>query len=410
MPSSTERRAFETEHAGRPPAVLQVVPALVTGGVERGTVEIAAALVKAGWRAIVASSGGPMVHEIERAGAEHVTLPLASKNPLVIYRNITRLARLIESESVDIVHARSRAPAWSAYYAARRSGRPFVTTLHNIYGGGSGAKRLYNSVMAKGDRVIAISQFVADHAIATYGLDPARLTVIHRGVDLARFDPSAIHPSRLIALAKEWRIEDGAPVIMLPGRMTRWKGHFDLLEAVARLKRRDLQLLFVGNDQQHPGFRKELETRIAALDLGGVVHMVGDTRDMPAAFMLADVVVSASTEPEGFGRIAVEAQAMGRPVIATDHGGSRETIVSGETGWLVPPGDPTALAAALDAALTLSPRDRVMLAARSRAAMIEKFDARHMADATLDLYTALLFPDHAPSRRDPDAADVVAGT
>lgn len=405
MPSSTERRAFETEHAGRPPAVLQVVPALVTGGVERGTVEIATALVKAGWRAIVASSGGPMVHEIERVGAEHVTLPLAAKNPVVIYRNITRLARLIEAESVDLVHARSRAPAWSAYYAARRTGRPFVTTLHNVYGGGSAAKRLYNSVMAKGDRVIAISQFVADHAVRTYDLDPARLSVIHRGADLVRFDPSAIHPSRLIALAKEWRLEDGAPVIMLPGRMTRWKGHFDLLEAVARLQRRELQVLFVGDDKQHPAFRKELEARVAALELGGIVHMVGDTKDMPAAFMLADVVVSASTEPEGFGRVAVEAQAMGRPVIATDHGGSRETIVAGETGWLVPPGDPAALAAALDAALSLSPRDRVMLAARSRAAMIEKFDVRRMTEATLDLYTAMLFPDHAPSDRAPESVD-----
>ena len=406
MPSSTERRAFETEHAGRPPAVLQVVPALVTGGVERGTVEIATALVKAGWRAVVASSGGPMVHEIERAGAEHITLPLASKNPVVIYRNIARLAGLIRDESIDLVHARSRAPAWSAHFAARRTGRPFVTTLHNIYGSRSAAKRLYNSVMMKGDRVIAISRFVADHAITTYGLDPSRLTVIHRGVDLARFDPSAIHPSRLIALAKEWRLEDGAPVIMLPGRVSRWKGHFDLIEAVSRLNRRDLQVLFVGNDQQHPGFRKALEARIAALDLGGIVHMVGDARDMPAAFMLADVVVSASTEPEGFGRISVEAQAMGRPVIATDHGGSRETVISGETGWLVPPSDPAALAEALTLALSLTPRDRVMLAARSRAAMVEKFDARHMADATLDLYTGLLFPDQVQREGDPDHADV----
>jgi glycosyltransferase involved in cell wall biosynthesis len=408
MPASTERRPLDTEQPGRPPAVLQVVPALVTGGVERGTVEIATALVKAGWRAVVASSGGPMVHEIERAGAEHITLPLASKNPFVIFRNIDRLARLIRDNAIDLVHARSRAPAWSAHAAARRTGRPFVTTLHNIYGGRSAAKRLYNSVMMRGERVIAISQFVADHAVATYGLDPARVTVIHRGVDLVRFDPGAIHPSRLIALAREWRLEDGAPVIMLPGRMSRWKGHVTLLEAVARLSRRDLQVLFVGNDQQHPGFRKELEARIAALDLGGIVHMVGDARDMPAAFMLADVVVSASTEPEGFGRISIEAQAMGRPVIATDHGGSRETIVPGETGWLVPPGDAAALASALAAALSLTPRERVMLAARSRAAMAEKFDARHMAEATLDLYTGLLFPDQVPGHRDPDRGDATS--
>jgi glycosyltransferase involved in cell wall biosynthesis len=391
----------------RPPAVLQVVPALVTGGVERGTVEIAGALVRAGWRAIVASEGGPMVHEIERAGGEHVTLPLASKNPVVIYRNIGRLARLIEDRQIDLVHARSRAPAWSALYAAKRTGRPFVTTLHNVYGGGSAPKKLYNSVMTRGDRVIAISHFVAEHAIRTYQLDPGRVTVIHRGVDLVRFDPNAIHPSRLIALAKEWRLGDGIPVIMLPGRLTRWKGHAELLDAVALLKRRDMQVIFVGDDRQHPAFRKELEQRIARLDLGGVVHMVGDTRDMPAAYMLADVVVSASTAPEGFGRIVVEAQAMGRPVIATDHGGARETIVRGETGWLVPPGDAAALAQALEQALALSARDRVMLAARCRTAMAEGFDARFMGEATLDLYTELLFPGQGTRGAAAPAPDLV---
>jgi len=394
MPSNTERRSVDSDPATRPPAVLQVVPALVTGGVERGTVEIAAALVKAGWRAVVASSGGAMVHELERVGAEHITLPLASKNPIRIYRNIARLARVIEDQAIDLVHARSRAPAWSALYAAKRTGRAFVTTLHNIYGGQSAAKRLYNSVMARGDRVIAISRFVADHAVKTYQLDPKRLTVIHRGVDLVRFDPSAIHPSRLVTLARDWRLVDGAPVIMLPGRMSRWKGHVELLEAVARLGRRDIQVIFVGNDQQHPDFRHELEQRILRLHLDGVVYMVGDTKDMPAAYMLADVVVSPSVEPEGFGRIAVEAQAMGRPLIASNHGGSTETIIAGETGWLVPPRDIDALALALKQALALSARERVMLAARCRQAMVEQFDSQFMGDATLAVYTGLLFPEH----------------
>lgn len=395
MPSNIASRDNPSLTAPRPPAVLQVVPALVTGGVERGTVEIAAALVRAGWRAVVASSGGPMVRELERAGAEHITLPLAAKNPVTIYRNISRLARLIEDQAIDLVHARSRAPAWSAYYAARRTGRPFVTTMHNIYGGGSVWKRRYNSVMTRGERVIAISRFVAEHAAKTYHLDPARLTVIHRGVDLQRFDPGAVHPSRLVALAKEWRLRDGAKIIMLPGRLSRWKGHGELLEAVARLKRADVQVIFVGNDQQHPDFRRSLEQRILHLGLAGIAFMVGETRDMPAAYMLADVVVSPSTEPEGFGRIVVEAQAMGRPVVATSHGGAMETIVAGETGWLVPPRDIPALTGALSQVLALSPEEREVLAARCRAAMIAGFDANFMGDATLKLYTELLFPDLA---------------
>jgi glycosyltransferase involved in cell wall biosynthesis len=376
----------------RAPTVLQVLPALVTGGVERGTVEIATALVKAGWRAVVASSGGVMARELEKAGAKHVTLPLASKNPFVIRRNIARLAELIEAEDVDLVHARSRAPAWSAYYATRRTNRFFVTTFHNVYGGESALKRLYNSVMAKGARVIAISRFVAEHAQRVYGVGLDRLRVIHRGVDLARFDPEAVHPSRFVALAKGWRLDDGKPVIMLPGRITRWKGHVELLEAVAKLDRRDVQVLFVGNEQQKPDFRLELEARVNTLGLGGMVHMVGDCRDMPAAYMLADVVVQPSIEPEGFGRIAVEAQAMGRPVIATDHGGARETIIPGETGWLVPPGDVAALAQAIEEALSLDGATRVALGRHTRAVMVEHFDNQLMGRSTLAVYSELLFP------------------
>jgi glycosyltransferase involved in cell wall biosynthesis len=376
---------------GRVPAVLQVVPALVTGGVERGTVEIAAALARAGWRSLVVSSGGPMVREIERSGAGHIVLPLASKNPLTIRRNIDRLAGLIEAYNIDLVHARSRAPAWSAFYAAQRTGRRFVTTFHNIYGGENRLKRAYNRIMARGERVIAISEFVAAHARAVYHVNPSQLRVIPRGVDLARFDPESIAQARIIALAGEWRLQDGVPVVMLPGRVTRWKGHLELIEAVARMPHRDLQVLFVGSDEAKPHFRRELTRRIDQLGVAGVFHIVGDCRDMPAALMLADVVVSASTAPEGFGRVIIEAQAMGRPVIATDHGGSRETVRAGETGWLVPPGDRDALAGALTAALALTPERRREMAGRARCWIEERYDTQLMCAATLNVYEELLF-------------------
>jgi glycosyltransferase involved in cell wall biosynthesis len=374
----------------RRPAVLQVLPALVTGGVERGTVEVAAALVQAGWRSVVASAGGPMVRDIERAGAEHILLPLNTKNPLSLRRNVSRLARLIEAERIDLVHARSRAPAWSAYYAARRTGRPFVTTFHNVYGGESWAKRAYNKIMARGERVIAISDFVAAHARSVYQVSPAQLRVIPRGVDLARFDPECVSPARVVALAGEWRLRDDVPVVMLPGRVTRWKGHLDLIQAVAEMPHRELQVLFVGSGEAKPRFRRELSKRIEQLGVAGLFHMVGDCRDMPAALMLADVVVSASTAPEGFGRVIVEAQAMGRPVIATDHGGSRETILPGATGWLVPPADSTALAAALTQALALSQSERASLAARARRWVEQRYDSRQMCQTTLGVYEELL--------------------
>jgi glycosyltransferase involved in cell wall biosynthesis len=378
---------------GRPPTVLQVLPALVSGGVERGTVEISAALVAAGWRSCVASAGGKMVHEIERHGGTHVTLPLASKSPLTMRRNVRRLAGVIEALDVDIVHARSRAPAWSARAAARRTGRHFVTTFHNAYSHGNRLRRWYNSVMGSGERVIAISHFVADHAIRTYGLAPEKVRVIQRGVDIARFDPHRVGAERLVRLARQWRLEDGRPVVMLPGRLTRWKGQLDLVAALSRLGRRDIHCLFVGSDEGRSGFRHELEGEIVKRDLAGVCQCVDDCNDMPAAFMLADVVVSASNRPEGFGRVIVEAQAMGRPVIATDHGGARETVLAGETGWLVPPGDAASLAAALAAALAMSPQERLDVAERAMAHVREHFSTVRMCAQTLAVYSEILFPE-----------------
>ncbi|HYL33396.1 MAG TPA: glycosyltransferase family 4 protein, partial [Stellaceae bacterium] len=294
----------------RRPTVLQVLPALVAGGVERGTVDVAAALAAAGWHSLVASAGGPMTRELDRAGAMHFTLPLASKNPFVIHANVGRLAALIRAHEVDIVHARSRAPAWSARAAAQNTGAHFLTTFHNAYGGKSWLKRRYNAVMARGELVIANSNFVADHAAATYGVPRERLRVIHRGVDVTRFDPEKISAERMARLAQEWRLPDGVPVVMLPGRLSRWKGHFVLIDAMKRLNRPQVHALIVGAGGGD-GYRARLDSAIAHAGTAVTFRVLDECRDMPAAYMLADVVVSASTEPEGFGRVIVEAQAMG---------------------------------------------------------------------------------------------------
>ena len=218
--------------------MLQVLPALVSGGVERGTLEIAEALVGAGWRALVASAGGPLVEPLERLGARHVALPLGRKSPLGIWRNAAALAALVRAEGVGIVHARSRAPAWAALLAARRTGAHLVTTYHGTYNEGWPGKRLYNSVMARGERVIAISGFIAEHLRARHGTDPARLRVIPRGVDERRFDPAAVPPARVAALRRAWDVPEGRPVVMLPGRLTRWKGQTVLLDAHGAAARR----------------------------------------------------------------------------------------------------------------------------------------------------------------------------
>jgi len=373
--------------------VLQVLPRLETGGVERGTVDVAAALAAAGFRAIVVSAGGALVREVLRAGAEHVRLPVHSKNPVVMWRNIDRLQRLIRAEGVDLVHARSRAPAWSARYAAQRAGKPFVTTFHGTYNAGSRFKKAYNAVMATGDRVIAISHFIAAHMQAEYAVEPARIRVIHRGVDFNVFSPDRMTSDRLIQLTRQWRIPDDARVVMLPGRLTRWKGQAVLIEAMRRLAdHRDwaVRCVLVGADQGRARYRAELEGLIARLGLLDRVQIVAECRDMAAAYTLADVVVSASTDPEAFGRVAVEAQAMGCPVVATDHGGARETVVPGSTGWLVPPGDAGMLAAAIDAALGLDDDARARLRVRAIAHARDHFDKARMCRATLDVYRELL--------------------
>ncbi|VBB69658.1 Glycosyltransferase [invertebrate metagenome] len=373
------------------PVVLQILPRLVTGGVERGTIDIALALQAAGGVPLVVSRGGPMVHELEQAGIEHLAMPVHSKNPLLMRANIDRLVHLMKERRVNIIHARSRAPAWSAWIAAHRTGASFLTTFHGTYTLGPLAmKKPYNAVMACGDLVIAISHFIAAHVQAVYGSAPERIRVVPRGVDCCQFDPISVHPSRLIALAKAWRLPENRPLIMLPGRLTRWKGHEILLEALAKLKRRDLCCLLVGFDQGRVHYRTQLETMIRHKGLDSMVRLVGDCADMPAAYMLADVVVSASTEPEAFGRVVVEAQAMGRPVVATDHGGSRETVVHGQTGWLIPPRNPDALAQALSALLALAPVERQALAVRQVAHTHAHFSKAIMCASTLSIYEDLL--------------------
>ena len=372
------------------PVIMQIIPELGAGGAEQGCIDIAAEIVKAGAQAIVVSNGGYRISELARCGAMHIDMPVHSKNPVVMWRNIGRLKKIIKRYNVGIVHARSRAPAWSGWRACKGTDAHFMTTCHAPYNIQNEAKRLYNGSIAQGEIVIAISDYVAAYLKDNYTIDVERIRVIHRGIPLERFHPTAVTAERMINLTTAWRIPDGANIIMLPGRLTRWKGHHVLIDALKKLGRKDVFCVMVGADQGRTEYRKELEKTIEAQGLGAQTRIVDQCHDMPAAYMLSTVVVSASIEPEGFGRIPVEAQAMGRPIIASDHGGARETILRGETGWHVPPGDAQALAQALDEALSLDPTQRAILATQSMAHVAQNFTKEIMADKTLGVYAELL--------------------
>ena len=375
--------------------LLQVVPELETGGAELSALEISRAVVRAGGRSLVAARGGRMAARLKAEGGELVALPLASKNPLVMVANAVALARLIRREQVSLVHARSRAPAFSALWAARATRTPFVATYHGIYKARSSLKRWYNAVMTRGELVIANSQFTRAHVVAEHGLDPARVVAIPRGVDLDRFDPAVVDPARVAQLGGAWGIapDDARTKVLLAGRLTRIKGHLTLVAAMARLRdegRSDLLMLFAGDDQGRSGYRQEIASAIEAAGLADAVRLVGHCEDMPAAFLLADVAVLPTEVPESFGRAAVEPQAMGRPVIASAHGGAVETVVEGVTGWLAAPGDVEAWARALALAADVGPKKRAQMGrdAMTRARALYRTDA--MCQATLETYERLL--------------------
>ncbi|MCB1591839.1 MAG: glycosyltransferase family 4 protein [Alphaproteobacteria bacterium] len=372
------------------PVIMQIIPELGAGGAEQGCIDIAAEIVRAGARSIVVSNGGYRVPELLRNGTTHINLPVHSKNPVVMWRNIGRLQKLIRQHKVNIVHARSRAPAWSAFKASKNTDAHFITTCHAPYNIGNEAKRKYNQSIARGEIVIAISNYVARYLTDNYNVPSEKIRVIPRGVPLERFHPTAVTAERLIALSQEFRIPEGANIIMLPGRLTRWKGHHILIDAIKQLEREDIFCLLIGSDQGRTEYRKELEDTIAEKNLGGKIRIVDHCNDMPAAYMLSTVVISASTDPEGFGRIPVEAQAMGRPIVATDHGGAQETILRGQTGWLVPPGNAEALAQAINEALSLNPMQRAVLATRSMSHVAANFTREKMAEQTLDVYAEIL--------------------
>ena len=374
--------------------LLQVIPELETGGAEQSTIDIAQAVVRAGGTALVATRGGRMTTRLVSDGGRLAQMPVQTKNPLVMLGNAARLVALIRQEKVSIIHARSRAPAFSALWAAHATKTPFIATYHGVYKAQSGLKRWYNAVMTRGDLIIANSDYTRDHVLNEHHVDPARMVTIPRGVDLARFDPPFVGPSRVEALREAWGLpHDARTRILLAGRLTRIKGHLTIIAAARRLAeagRRDFQILFAGDDQGRTGYAAELHAAIDGGGLSDVIRIVGHCDDMPAAYLLADVAILPTLVPESFGRAAVEPQVMGRPVIAANHGGVTETVLDGKTGWLVPVGDDEAWAAAMAHAIDLGPGKRREMGelGRKRARQLYSVDA--MCAATLAAYEQVL--------------------
>ena len=400
------------------PVILQIIPELSAGGAERTAIEIAEAVTLAGGRALVVSAGGRLEDELAEAGGELIRFPAKTKNPFSILYNAARLVWLIRSRGVSLVHARSRAPAWSALLAARRTRRCFVTTYHGIYNQNSRLKAFYNSVMARGDAVICNSQYTANLVRERNPEAAERVGVIYRGVDLESFDDAVVSAERVRAVREQWGVPAGKRIVLLPARLTRWKGQTVLIDAAAQLFARgdfgDVVLVLAGDEQGRSSFKAELEASIDKQGLRGRVFIPGHCSDMPAAFKAATFTALPSIEAEAFGRVAVELQAMGCPVIASNIGAFPETVTpepgllahaasgqgGGESGaqpcasgpgpWLFEPGNAAALCELLRYALTMDHLALDALRQRGIERVRREFSTRALQLQSLTVYDRLL--------------------
>lgn len=365
--------------------VVQMLPELESGGVESVTAEMAAFIAGQGHRSIVISGGGRMVDALENAGTRHLTWRyIGEKSPRCL-GSIFPLRNLLISRHVDILHLRSRLPAWVGYLAWKsipKARRPrLITTFHGFY-----SINAYSRIMIRGEKIIAISNAIADHLKTEYGVDRKRMEIITEGIDENLFSPLAVSQERVFRLGEQWGIDpERKPLIMLPGRITRLKGHEVFINALAKLKHRRWHACCVGPWDEKSSYHTELLDLVEKMGLAARIQFVSNCTDMPAAYMLADLVVSASIKPESFGRTAVEAQAMGKMVVATAHGGSLETVLHNQTGLLVTPNHVDRLASAINDAINRIPLDEAA-ARMSRSWVLKKFTLKRMCTDTLDLY------------------------
>lgn len=373
------------------PVVLQVLPELQHGGVEWGTIQIAEALKQNGYTNFVASCGGRLVYELDKMKIKHFTLPLKTKNPVKLYLNSLKLAKIIKENGINIVHARSRAPAWSAYWAAKRAGVKYMTTFHGTYGlGPKGIKKFYNKVMTFGQLIIAISQHIKSHMLNNYAVDESKIRLIPRCVDIEKFAPSAVTQERIIRAISGNNLPEDRPIISLIGRITRWKGQHLLVEAMSKIKHKEAYALIIGSDQGRVKYTNELKETAEKLGVADRIQFIGESFDIPALLMVSDIVLSTAIEPEAFGRAAIEGQAMGKIVLASNIGGSLENVIDGASGRLFQSGNAQDLAEAIDWALDLPAEKKKEISDAAIKNVRDHFTKQQMCDKTIAVYKELL--------------------
>ena len=378
--------------------VLQVIPKLGYGGAETGCYDLAHFLPEQNCKSYILTSGGKLLKFVKKDRVKIFRLPVASKNPILILFNAIIIFFIILFFNITIVHARSRAPAWSCLLATKLSRRKFVTTFHGTYNFSNKFKKFYNSVMVRSDLVIAGSNFIFSHINDNYGEffknRKRKLLVIFRGINTSYYNPQKISPSKIDKFSKEYKIDRNKFIILLPGRLTYWKGQKIFIEAIKLLseqtKVQSFEGIILGNDQGRNVYKKQLFSSVEQYRLSKVIKFIDHCDEMPVAYRIANLVCSCSVEPEAFGRISVEAQAMGVPIIASDIGGSRETIVKDKTGFLFKSGDSNALANTIIEVMNKDYNSIKSMGQEGRKNVIRKFDVDKMCQTTFTEYKKLI--------------------
>ncbi len=377
--------------------ILQVIPKLGYGGAETGCFDLAHYLHEHNCNSYIVTSGGPLLKYINKKKVKIIRLPVQSKNPILIFVNSILLTLIIFFLNVDIVHARSRAPAWSCLIATKLTRRKFVTTFHGTYNFKSDLKKWYNSVMVRSDLIIAGSNFIFSHIKENYSKylsNKKKFLVIFRGINTDYFNPKKIKESDKNLLKKKWNITDEKKIILLPGRLTEWKGQEMFIEAISLLKKNLSELEFIavilGSDQGRKIYKKKLIRLVEQHRLSGNVIFVDHLELMPIAYEISTVIVSSSIEPEAFGRVSVEAQSMEKPIVASNIGGSNETIINDKTGFLFKAGDSKNLSEKLKEVLNLSELTLNGIGAEGRKNIIAKFNVEKMCNTTYSEYKKLI--------------------
>ena len=377
--------------------VLQVIPKLGYGGAETGCYDIAHFLTENDCGSFLATSGGELLKFVKKDKVKLIRLPVHSKNPLLILFNTLVLIIYIFLFKINIIHARSRAPAWACFFASKITRRVFVTTFHGTYNFKSSLKKFYNSVMLRAKLTIAGSNFIFNHINENYSeylSKEKKLRVIFRGINVDYFNSKNISVLKQEKLKREWDLSTNKFTILLPGRLTYWKGQEKFIEALNILIEdfnfTNFQAIILGSDQGRKVYSKKLINLVQRYSLNKKVKFINHCNEMPLAYSLADVVVSASIEPEAFGRVSVEAQSMGKPIIASNIGGSKETIVNKKTGFLYKHDDPRELAKILNTVIQLSQDELKLLGNEGRKNITKKFDVETMCQSNLKEYKRLI--------------------